>query len=389
MSSLAKRAKGGHRTVRAIVSVLPRFQAMLWSFHSAQSVSWRLVGLSRSRAAAIARPTNRHGLALAAWQHPRLKRPQHSCCAAVGSEPRGPAPSAMTPQDCEKLRRALLDNLNRGRLPLDTPVAVDASMEDSPARNRLEQLHAEEALECSMVNLEVEKHHQGVIPLLLVKPVSDGPGSKHPAVIFLHGTESCKEGMLSHQVEYAKQGFVAVSMDARYHGRRVESVSKYNEAMIGAAQGSGARPMISETVWDVLRVVDYLQTQENVSGEQIGIWGDSLGGTQAWFAAAADTRIKAAALHIGVQGFQWAVHNEDWQGRVARIPHAFAEVRKNMKRQSIDSEIVGKTWDILEPGLMSRFDAPASLPLLAPRPVLITNGELDPRCPLEVRCVEL
>lgn len=29
------------------------------------------------------------------------------------------------------------------------------------------------------------------------------------------------------------------------------------------------------------------------------------------------------------------------------------------------------------------FDAPHSLPCLAPRPFLIANGELDPRCPIK------
>lgn len=34
-------------------------------------------------------------------------------------------------------------------------------------------------------------------------------------------------------------------------------------------------------------------------------------------------------------------------------------------------------------GLLQHYDAHLSLPLLAPRPLLIANGELDPRCPLE------
>jgi fermentation-respiration switch protein FrsA (DUF1100 family) len=29
------------------------------------------------------------------------------------------------------------------------------------------------------------------------------------------------------------------------------------------------------------------------------------------------------------------------------------------------------------------YDAPFSLPLLAPRPLLVANGELDPRCPMQ------
>ncbi len=34
-------------------------------------------------------------------------------------------------------------------------------------------------------------------------------------------------------------------------------------------------------------------------------------------------------------------------------------------------------------GLLDAYDAPFSLPTLAPRPLLIANGELDPRCPMQ------
>jgi predicted esterase len=33
-------------------------------------------------------------------------------------------------------------------------------------------------------------------------------------------------------------------------------------------------------------------------------------------------------------------------------------------------------------GLLDDYDAPLSLPLIAPRPLLALNGEHDPRCPL-------
>jgi hypothetical protein len=38
----------------------------------------------------------------------------------------------------------------------------------------------------------------------------------------------------------------------------------------------------------------------------------------------------------------------------------------------------------VHPAGLSDYDAPQSLPLLAPRPLLIANGELDPRCPMKV-----
>jgi hypothetical protein len=32
--------------------------------------------------------------------------------------------------------------------------------------------------------------------------------------------------------------------------------------------------------------------------------------------------------------------------------------------------------------MLEAYDAPLSLPLIAPRPLLLANGELDPRCPM-------
>ena len=39
-------------------------------------------------------------------------------------------------------------------------------------------------------------------------------------------------------------------------------------------------------------------------------------------------------------------------------------------------------YDRVAPGIYSEFDAPAMLPLIAPRPLLVINGDSDARTPL-------
>lgn len=39
-----------------------------------------------------------------------------------------------------------------------------------------------------------------------------------------------------------------------------------------------------------------------------------------------------------------------------------------------------RAWEAARVG--QAYDAPFSLPAIAPRPLLIANGELDPRCPM-------
>ena len=36
----------------------------------------------------------------------------------------------------------------------------------------------------------------------------------------------------------------------------------------------------------------------------------------------------------------------------------------------------------MAPGIYGQFDAPAMLPLIAPRPLLVINGDSDPRTPM-------
>jgi len=102
----------------------------------------------------------------------------------------------------------------------------------------------------------------------------------------------------------------------------------------------------------------------------------------AWFAAFVDTRYSVTVPIIGVQGFRWAIDNNMWQARVNSIKPLFEEARTDLGKSEIDTEVVEKVWEKIAPGLDSQFDAPYSLPLIAPRPLLLLNGAEDSRCPI-------
>nr|CAB3467131.1 unnamed protein product [Digitaria exilis] len=111
-------------------------------------------------------------------------------------------------------------------------------------------------------------------------------------------------------------------------------------------------------------------------------------GMHAWFTAFVDTRYSVTVPIIGVQGFQWAVDNNKWQARVDSIKPLFEvllsllEARIDLGKSEIDTEVVEKVWEKIAPALNSQFDAPYSLPLIAPRPLLLLNGAEDGRCPI-------
>lgn len=137
---------------------------------------------------------------------------------------------------------------------------------------------------------------------------------------------------------------------------------------------------------DAIAVVDDLEARPGVDASRIGSTGVSLGGMHTWLLAAADERIAAAAPAIGVQSFRYALDQHLWDPRVNTIRPVFDAASEDLHCK-LDTTVVEAVWDRLTPGLAdagpSGFDAPVSLPLIAPRPLLVLSAELDPRCPLD------
>jgi len=183
-----------------------------------------------------------------------------------------------------------------------------------------------------------------------------------------------------------RQGFLAVGMDCRYHGERrdeeVDCREGYNNALVRAWETPGERPLLLDNVWDCMHVIDYLQTRADVDSSRIGLSGISLGGMITWLTAAIDPRVAAAVPLIGVQGFRWALDHHQWEARYKSIPKVFEAAAKAAGKPAVDAEVVQDVWQTLLPGLLEKYDSPASLPCIAPRPLLILNGQDDPRCPV-------
>ena len=112
--------------------------------------------------------------------------------------------------------------------------------------------------------------------------------------------------------------FIAVSIDGRYHGERGKPAD-YNAAIAKAFAQGGEHPMYYDTVWDVMRLIDYLQTRPDVDGKRIGLIGFSKGGIETWITSAIDTRVACSIPCIGVQSFAWALANDAWHARVGTV----------------------------------------------------------------------
>lgn len=217
--------------------------------------------------------------------------------------------------------------------------------------------------------------------LLLKRPSKDG---RRPVVIVLHGTGANKESQLSLLTDLAKRGFVAVAIDGRHHGARTKAgngSAEYHEAILNAWFGSKKLPFLYDTAWDVMRLVDYLGTRDDVDAARIGLIGFSKGGMEGYLAAAADPRIAVVVPCIGVQSFKWALDNESWRSRVETFKPAIETAAKD-EGETVNAAFVRRFYDRVVPGVYGQFDGPAMLPLIAPRPLLVINGDSDPRTPM-------
>src|SRR5437764_10563200 len=136
-----------------------------------------------------------------------------------------------------------------------------------------------------------------------------------------------------------------------------------------------------DTVWDAMRLIDYLIARADVDPARIGLMGLSKGGTETYLTAAVDPRVAVAVPIIGVQGFRWALDHDAWQARVATFQEAIDGAAHD-ERTRVDAALVRKFYAQVAPGIDGDFDAPAMLPLIAPRPLLVINGDSDPRTPL-------
>jgi dienelactone hydrolase len=253
---------------------------------------------------------------------------------------------------------------------IDRPrVALDAKVEEMPGTNGLALSHFSFASDAAQR-----------VPGILIKS-ADAHG-RRPVVIALHGTGGSKTNMLPLCRQLAERGFIAIAIDGRYHGERSSVKGAYDAAILRAYHEPGEHPFFYDTVWDVMRLVDYLETRDDVDPKRIGLVGISKGGIETYLAAAADTRIAAAVPCIGVESFRWALDHNDWQGRVGTIQTTFNAIIKEAGVTNIDTALVQKFYDRVVPGIYGEFDGPAMVPLIAPRPLFVVNSDSDTHTPL-------
>ncbi len=141
--------------------------------------------------------------------------------------------------------------------------------------------------------------HDAVVTALLSVPKN--VPRPVPVIIFVHGVKDHKEAdymRLGHKY-MLDSAYAVMRIDVANHGDR-----KIHEHNYDFAKGYRfwTRDIIAQTVFDLRRAVDFLETRSEIDQERIGYFGISLGGVIGTVFCGVDDRIKVPVIALAGGG---------------------------------------------------------------------------------------
>lgn len=197
------------------------------------------------------------------------------------------------------------------------------------------------------------------VPGLLSIP--NGVG-KFSCIVFLHGYGGAKEDVLSAARLVASEGYAIMAIDAEFHGERQETgKALYSPDLEESRNG------IIQTVIDLRRAVDYLETKEDIDRDRVGYVGGSMGGILGAIFIGVEPRIKAAALLVAGGNMSLMI----MESQHSAIP----SIREYLAEQGMSYRELQELLDPVDPlNFIAGF---------SPRPLVLHLGRFDRIVPAE------
>lgn len=175
-------------------------------------------------------------------------------------------------------------------------------------------------------------------------------GEAFPSVIFLHGIGQDKSFHDEIAPIFTEAGFAIATFDQYTRGeRKLDDANLFEEAL-------ALRRRAALTVVETRRLVDYLVTRDDIDPDRIYLLGASFGAITGSTAAAFEPRIRAAVLTYGGGDF----------------PKLFASREAKAALGPLHGPVAALTGYLMAPADPIQYVAG-----IAPRPVLLQNGEAD------------
>ncbi|MCX7925786.1 MAG: alpha/beta fold hydrolase [Fimbriimonadales bacterium] len=218
---------------------------------------------------------------------------------------------------------------------------------------------AEETAQYQVYKVTYRSARDQRVPAFLILPKNRGE-ERLPCVILMHGLGGDKRMFQMLWGPLTQAGYALFAIDAQYHGERRPN----DDIPFFGMYPYRARDALIQTVIDLRRGVDYLQTRKEIDPDKIGYIGASMGGIIGSMFAGVDERVKAPVLLVA--GGDWKILMEKSTLSMWR------DAAKNNPKQM---EEALRVMDVVDPvNWVGR---------IAPRPVLFINGDADDVVPVE------
>lgn len=193
-----------------------------------------------------------------------------------------------------------------------------------------------------------------------------------PVVLCMPGSPNVKEDLLQRIdiiSEWADRGFFTISIDRPYHGERDGNLRE-------AIEQKGLLKVWGESVYDLMRTLDYVETRKEADASRVGMLGLSMGGMEALWLAALDERVDVVVSVAGHLVWRDVFAGGTWKNIFRGM-----ELRHELVRMGATDIEVERAFFAANPGL-ENVDAQYVVAQVAPRPLLLIAGGDDPFIPL-------
>jgi dienelactone hydrolase len=213
------------------------------------------------------------------------------------------------------------------------------------------------------------------VPFYLLTPKGLRKGERRPCVLASHGhgdgkadivgitselSDQGKKRIVSLNYEYGleavRRGYLVAAPDWCPFGERLPPVKWSREGrdpcnVVDLAFLYFGRPLLTQSIWDGMRVIDYLCAHPNADRRRVAVIGLSQGGTMATHLLVNDPRIKVGVVSGYISTVRGDALNMRGKGNTCGAQHV--------------------------PGLLTHGDIPDMLGLAAPKAVLCEIGKKE------------
>lgn len=200
------------------------------------------------------------------------------------------------------------------------------------------------------------------VPAIITIPKAGEP--PYPCIVFLHGYGGRKEDVLPLASIFSTHGYSAFSIDAPFHGERSEPGK-----VLYSPEPEELKANVVQTVLDLRRGVDVLETREDVDRRRIGYAGGSMGGIIGALFVSVEPRVKAAVIVVGGGNLPLMIR----ESKHYSVP----PIRARLRELGVSYEKLG---EILAP-----VDPLNFIHLFSPRPIQFHCGLYDDIVPAETQ----